>query len=554
MSKTGWLYKCKYIPLGLILVFLIPLINFGCATPTTVTSTVPKTITSTVPPPPTTPSVQTGGTLKIAIYADAQNLGWPSAAGNPLAAEVEMREPCLESLAVFDSAANLVPWLAKDFTADSNAKTFTITLRQGVTFQDGTPFNATAVKWNLDKNLATKKSALAGVTSVDVVDDYTVRLNLSTWNNSISQALADTSTGVMISPTTYQNGGSTDAARQDWSLHNPVGTGPFQFVSWTRDVKVVYKKFNGYWQKGKPYLDGVEFDIIADPTVAELSFIKGDVDILWEPTASVTKDIQKQGNYNITTLQNGLLGAIYGIIGDSANSKSPFSNVQVRQALNYALDKASLDGLVNLGLGVVTDQWATPGTWPYNTQINYTYNVDKAKQLLTQAGFGTGFTSNLYYDTSKPQLPILYTAVQSYLSAVGIKVTLQPVDSAKFNTFAVGGWDGLMEWAASMTPDPVAGTGMASRFLTTATGPFAKTTIHNTDIDDLINQALSTTSSSTKQSVTQQLQQVVFQQYAIVTNIFIIPDIVAQRTNVQNSGFGQATKYQWNPADTWLKK
>ena len=146
-----------------------------------------------------------------------------------------------------------MPLLATDWKADATAKTITITLRKGVKFQDGSDFNATVCKWNLDQYRASAKGELKKVTSVDVVDDSTVRLNLSTFDNTIVTNLANCSdAGRMISEQSFNaNGG------KDWAAKNPVGTGPFQFVSWTKSVGSYLEEIR--WLLGRQALSLTEY-------------------------------------------------------------------------------------------------------------------------------------------------------------------------------------------------------------------------------------------------------------------------------------------------------
>ncbi|MGA2670528.1 MAG: ABC transporter substrate-binding protein [Dehalococcoidia bacterium] len=489
--------------------------------------------------------------MRVGISADAKSLGWSAIAGSTGFQDAVMRVPCLETLARYDAAGNPTPWLATGWQGDSKALTFTVTLRKGVKFHDGTDFNATAAKWNLDQEILAKRAELSAVKSIDVVDDYTIRLNLSQWDNSIVYALASYTTGVMISPTNYQNGGSTDADRKNWALFHPVGTGPFKFVNWQQSVKVVYTKFDGYWQPGKPYLSGIEFDVIADVLVEEASFLKGDLDVIYLADAQTSADLTSKGKYVVNNLQTGINAATRGIVGNSADPNSPFANVKVRQAVYYAIDKQAINKAIFLNLGVVTDQWAAPGTWTYNPQVSYPYDVAKAKSLLADAGYANGIDCNLYFP-NRPPLPDLYAAVQSYLKAVGIRATLQPVTDAKFLDQGTKGWDGLIEWAVSLEPDPL--KGMMDRLLSTGVGAFAVGITHPKEIDNLMQQASLAPDLATKQALMQQLQKLVTLDYALADNIVITPDISVIQPYVNKSGFSEVTRYQWTPEDIFIKK
>ena len=127
---------------------------------------------------------------------------------------------------------------------------------KGRQFHDGTDFNARAAKWCLDHAIEAK--TVAGFLSVDIIDDYTIRINLDKYRNTHMNVLAQ-SVCNMISPTAYEKNG------KEWAEWHPVGTGAFKFVSFERGSKVTYAKWDGYWQKGRPYLDGIEYLLIRDP-------------------------------------------------------------------------------------------------------------------------------------------------------------------------------------------------------------------------------------------------------------------------------------------------
>ena len=224
MKKKPQLGKLILIVFALVL--LASILVIGCAKKTTTSPT----------------GSQYGGILKIGMDSDARSLG------DPLDTWYQthvMGRPALEVLGRYDEQGIMTPWLAESWDEDASAMTFTIKLRKGVKFHDGTDFNAEAVKWNWQRFIDSKDEAVAAVKSIDIVDTYTIRANLSTWDNYITYNLCNYA-GIMVSPTAWETNGS------DWGEKNPVGTGPFQFVSWERDQSVKYKKFDGYWQKGKP--------------------------------------------------------------------------------------------------------------------------------------------------------------------------------------------------------------------------------------------------------------------------------------------------------------
>ena len=241
----------KLIWISVVFFILLPMLGLGFAQQA---------------PTPTAPSgPRYGGILKVSIYMDGVSIGYPPKCIRIFG--MAQASPAIETLFRHDNTGKLTPWLATGIKSNATAKTTILTLRKGVKFHDGTNFNAEAVKWNLDRHLAEKTAAVQKIKSIDVIDDYTVRINLSEWDSTFEGTLA-MNTGMMISPTAYEKNG------QEWCEKNPVGTGPFEFVSWEKDVRTIYKKFPGYWQKGKPYVDGIEWYIIADHLTRENEFKK----------------------------------------------------------------------------------------------------------------------------------------------------------------------------------------------------------------------------------------------------------------------------------------
>ncbi len=311
-KKAGIL---KLICLGVVLCFLISMtiLNSAQGAPT-----------------PTQPSrPKYGGILRIATGLDVNVLGNP--AGMLTVQDFVISKTCIESLARYDEKGLMVPWLAEGWTTDAKAKTITLRLKKGIKFHDGTDFNAAACKWNIEKFINAKRSELPPVTSIDLVDSQTLRINLVNWDNTAIIGMGYFA-GPMISPTAWQKAGATDQERDDWVTKNPVGTGPFQFVRWQRDVKQVYKKFDGYWQKGKPYLDGIEWNLIKDPVVLEASFRAKEQDILYLLTPIIARGLKASG-FNITELKTGLGLLMLGIMPNSAMPDSPFANLKARQAI-----------------------------------------------------------------------------------------------------------------------------------------------------------------------------------------------------------------------------
>ena len=494
------------------------------------------------------PKPQYGGTLKLCFSNDALILGWPPEMRTTN--ELTMVKASLETLARYDKNGKHVPHLAEKWMINANAKTVTISLRKGIKFHDGTDFNAKSCKWNLDNyRMTSNRPELKDVASIDIVDDYTVRLNLSRWANDILEMMVSPS-GYMISPTAYEKNG------KEWCQKHPVGTGPFKLVSWERDVKQVYEKFDGYWQKGKPYLDRIEIIVIADPMVQTVSFLRGEVDILVWPTTKDAKDLMQKGNYNIVSMKTGMEALQTGILGDSGHPDSPFADVRVRQAISYALDKQALNEIVFKGMGVLTSQWGAPGNWSYNPKVvGFPYNPAKAKELLSKAGYPNGFKTKIYCENTAIFYNIVEyaTAIQGYLSKVGIDMAVEPVGTPLFvNMTMQTGWsNSLVIWHTKTEPDIVR---QMLRGTHSSGIMYTKSIIHPKQTDELIEKALSVSDWDTKVATTHELQRLIFEELAIYTPICVTPTLAAKYPKVHDDSLAEISLPQWTPENAWKEK
>jgi ABC-type transport system substrate-binding protein len=521
MKKSAFL-KLAY--LGLILCLLVTLFCSGCSKSTTIPGTTAKSA-----------SIQSGGILKFGIASNPISLG--------MLGDNSISSRCaIESLGRYDKSGNLLPWLADNWQIDSQAATITIVLKKGIKFHDGSDFNATVCKWNLDtyNSAATGKTELQSVKSVDIVNDNTVRVTLKSWDNTILGGLLYKA-GTMISEKAYETNG------KDWCMRNPIGTGPFQFVSWTNNVKIVFKKFDGYWQKGKPYLDGVEINIFADALTEEAALKAGDLD---EAIGIIATDLPalRTAGFNVVQLASGIGGTEIGIIGDSGHDDSPFANLKVRQAIGYALDAKALADL--LGVCILTNQWGTPSSWAYNKDVQgFTYDPAKAIQLLKDSGYPQGFTTTLYCgnDTNNKNYG---TAVQSYLAKIGITVNVQLCDMSKYNDYVTKGWSGLI-----MTRPQVEAIPFNKWSNVFQTGGFQYVSIiHPREIDDLIAQGRLATDQKTMQPIAFQIQKALLDTYALYVPSYVQTPGVVKSKFVQDDGVMLTDGTQWLPETAWLQK
>lgn len=535
----------KAVIFGIVTVLLM-LTVLGCSQTASTTSTVPKSSAAPAQKTSSTPTPQYGGILKLIASAGITNLGYPGKSSSPT--DFPSARPAVESLLTFDpkGTGDPYPLLATAWQTSPDYKSITFTLRQGVKFHDGTDFDAEAAKFNLDlSRLGVRaKTSLSPIDSIDVVDKYTIRLNLSRYEPQLWSTFCGYPTQ-MVSPTAIKTLG-------DECLTHPVGTGPFKFVSYQRDASLKFQKFDGYWQKGKPYLDGIEWIIIADPVTALASLKAGEAQVSTVVSPKDASDLQKTGKYSVA----GTPVAVFGVIGDSAHADSPFANIKVRQAIAYAINNEAIAKNLGFGLYKPANQFAAPGGYGYNPAVTgYPYNPQKAKELLTSAGYPTGFKTTITYRSGTTNED-LFTAVQGYLSAFGIEVKLDPADQARYLKVQTGGWSNQLVAAdipGSVGMDP--GQGLGDNFSSKATRIDVKSFYIPPAYDEKLSAAKVEFDGKKRVAMFQEIQKMMIDEFCMAIPIYVgYSSSVIDSSTVQDLDLYQYSQPQWCPEKAWLKK
>jgi ABC-type transport system substrate-binding protein len=486
------------------------------------------------------PAPKYGGTMRIYNQtSDGISIGYPAKLirnSNRFAA------PAVETLFRSDKAGRPIPWLATGYKNDVKNNSITITLRKGIKFHDGTDFDAEAVKWNLDQCLTNKTAGTEKFKSTDVIDPSTIRINLTDWDSTIISNLAMT-VGLMISPTSCKKNGV------EWAASNPTGTGPFQFVSWEKGIRITYQKFPGYWIKGKPYVDRVEFIIVDDTNTQEMSFKAGEAELIETMFPVDLPDLEKRG-YNIVRGRPG--SGAYGMVPDSANPASPFSKVKVRQAAQYAIDTNAIIKGVFQGENEAANQYVSKTHWGYNKNVTgYPYNPAKAKKLLAEAGYPDGFKTTMYISNvamvNKP-----FIAAQQFLKDVGIDaqielVTRQRQDEMTYN----GKWQqGLVPSSISPSPDVV--VPLSQKFA--GGGPWGQMALPD-DYLKAIQKALTAPTEQAKQKSIQEIMKLMVDKYALMIFMWCPSEFAISQKYVHNHGYMETPNTAlWTPEEVWLDK
>jgi len=384
------------------------------------TTTGPATTSST----PATQESKSGGVLKLGVTAVPASFGvpWELRHGDRFV----YMGPLEWLMRRGNEPGTYEGRLAESWELAPDKSSYTFHLRQGVKFHDGTDFNAEAVKWNFDMTKAANRPQFEDISSIEVVDTYTVRVNLSKWNSEfLHNFSSDTDCALIISPTSYQENGA------DWALTHPVGTGPFKLKDYKQNQYLIVEKNPDYWEEGIPYLDEIQFHVVPDTVTFIAALKSGELDgggLDFSNAAS----LQQEGNFNVWVSFGNLGMAL------TFNAKEPtsvWSDIRMREALEYAIDKQKICQTLTYdfckpvyeivrGVSEAGDAGTTPRK----------YDPEKAKQLLAEAGHSQLTGLDLEYSIqTKASYGDTYLAIQRNLADVGIQVTLKPIEAATFN-------------------------------------------------------------------------------------------------------------------------
>ncbi|MBA0197755.1 glutathione ABC transporter substrate-binding protein GsiB [Pectobacterium brasiliense] len=323
----------------------------------------------------------------------------------------------------FDKEMKLVNVLADSYDVSPDGLTYTVKLHPGVKFHDGTPFNAAAVKVNLDRasnpdSRLKRYNLFKMIEKTEAVDDLTVKITLKTPFSAFVNNLAHPA-AVMISPAALKQYG------KDIGFH-PVGTGPYRFVTWNQTDFVKVEKFNGYWKAGLPKLDSITWRPVVDNNTRAALLQTGEAQFAYPIPFEQAKVLEKNDKLALVASPS----ILHRYISMNVTQK-PFDNPKVREALNYAINKEAL-------IKVAFSGYATPAEGPLPSSIDYSvkyhpwpYDPAKARELLKEAGYPDGFTTTLWssHNHSTAQKVLQFT--QQQLAQVGVKVQVTAMDAGQ---------------------------------------------------------------------------------------------------------------------------
>ncbi|SES68213.1 glutathione ABC transporter substrate-binding protein [Anaerobranca gottschalkii] len=412
-------------------------------------------------------------TLIVAQGADARSLD-PHATNDQPSSRV--MKQIYNTLVVMDENMNIVPGLATDWQ-QIDELTWEFTLRQGVKFHNGEELKASDVKFTLDRMVASGQVAhiVSFIESVEAPEDYKVIINLKEPFAPILAHLAHTAASIL-------NEKAVTEAGDDYGT-KPVGTGPFKFVSWQSGDRITLEAFEDHFA-GAPKVKRVVFRNITEGTNRTIALETGEVDIAYDIEPIDKRKVIDHPDLNL--IEEPSLSMAY--IGFNMN-REPFNIKEVRQAINYAINRQDIIDAVLYGAGQIGTSPIAPQVFGFNPNIKESeYNVEKAKELLKQAGFENGFKTTIWTNDNPVRIQIA-TIVQSQLRDVGIDVTIETLEwGAYLDRTARGEHDMFILGWVTVTGD--ADYGLYALYHSTQKGGAGnRTFFENSRVDEILDQA-----------------------------------------------------------------
>ncbi len=373
------------------------------------------------------------GVMTVAKSTEPPTLDPQRDAGGPAS---EVQESIFEPLVFFDFDMKLKGLLAASWETMSDGRTYTFRLRPGVRFHDGTELNADAVKFTFDRAMGKIDgkedryiTLIEQLKEVQVVDRLTVRFILQKPMAAFVNNLAHIGFAI-LSPAAVRRLGE-GFGRQ------PVGTGPFEFAAWAPGQQIVLKRFEGYWQKGRPKLAGIIMRIIPDENTRLIALESRQADIVVGVPEQEVDRLRHAGRYDLY-LTNSLRTVFFMF----SQGLPPFNDVKVRQAIVHAIDNQSIAKNILEGLHrPATSPTFAPGVWGVDTTLApYPFDAQRAAQLLDEAGWRVGPGGIRQKDGRPLEFPVYVTqnrypkdteigaSVQGTLQKLGIKADLRTLE------------------------------------------------------------------------------------------------------------------------------
>ena len=322
------------------------------------------------------------------------------------------------------------PVLCEKAWVDKENLTITFQLHKGIKFHDGSELTAEVVAWNLQMGIDSKNIPyLDYYKGMRIIDKYTLVIDITQYNNQMLYEWGWYTPIFSKKAWDKASGGDLEKGIE-WARTHLVGTGPFILKEYKPNVSMKWVKNKNYWRKGRPYLDGIEFKFIMDPMTARMAFEAGQADS-WLAPAKDAKELIAKGFKK----ESALALLPWGIWPNTANPDAKMNNKDLREAVEYAIDKAAVAEALGHGLFVPLKSVPWEGEWGYDPDRGRWYDPEKAKALLAKHGYTASNPCKvnlLLTNAFGPDLVDACTMAKRYLDAANFQVTLDVADAGRF--------------------------------------------------------------------------------------------------------------------------
>ena len=416
-----------------------------------------------------------------------------------------------EGLVKPTSDGDLIPAVASAYEESEGGKVYTFTLRDGIKFHDGSLVTAEDVKFSLDKCADTSNGgslvpAFSNIESVTIADDHTVVVTLQ---EADTEFLAYMTTAII--PKANENPDT-----------NPIGTGPYKYVSRSPQENFVVERFDDYWGE-KANIENVTFKICANADSIVMNLEGGSIDMFARVTATQAAELSDK--FDVLEGTMNLVQALY-----LNNAVAPFDDVRVRQALSYAVNPQEIMDIISDGKGTELGSSMFPAFGKYYMEeLNDTYqqNFDKAKELLTEAGYPDGFSFTITVPSNyQPHIDTAQVLVEQFAN-IGVTANIQLVewDSWLSDVYTDRNFESTV---VGVDASSLTGAALLQRFTSTASNNFIN--YNNADYDKAFANALASTDDAEKTKYYKECETILATDAA---NVYIqdLPEFVALNKN-----------------------
>jgi len=356
-----------------------------------------------------------------------------------------------DKLLDLDEKLNVVPQLATSYQWSPDYKSLTLKIRQGVTFHDGEKLDAAAVKFNIERHKtmpgSTRKGELASVASVDVVDPYTVRLNLSAPFVPLLAVLTDRA-GMMVSPK------AAKAEGEKFGAH-PVCAGPFRFVDRVAQGRITFERFANYWNKDAIHFDKVVYEPIVDSQVRLANLKSGQLDLIERFAPSDMAGLKADSRFKVSKIvEIGYQGITINLGKSDLAKTSVLKDPRVREAFELSIDRHGVVDVAQEGEGMAGNQWVAPTNSWYSKAVPIPKrDVARAKELLREAGVPNPSFTLMTPTTSDAQR--FAQVIQAMAKEAGFDVKIQSTEfSTSLDMADKGQFEAyVLAWSGRADPD-----------------------------------------------------------------------------------------------------